>query len=155
MRHTWLQPKNTRTCGSHLVPRFHTCLGHGRSVYEMQSGNVTEGHVCRCESVTWSFVRLVPRRSLLPCSHRKIKSGKGECVPPLSVVSQLTAESRFDWARNALRLKGYVHNIPYSFCVGTKTIPDRTSVHDKNGDLGQLLKRIEAALSRSLKWRVT
>ena len=35
-----------------FVPRFHTCLGRGRSGYEMQSGNVTEGHICGCESVT-------------------------------------------------------------------------------------------------------
>ena len=117
-----------------LVPRFRTCLGRGRSGYEMQSGNVTEGHICRCESATLSLVRLVPRRSLLPCSRRKINSGKGARVPPLSVVSQLTAQSRFDWARNTLSPKGYVHNIPDSFCAGKKTIPDRASVHDKNGD---------------------
>ena len=70
----------------------------------------------------------------MPCSRRKIKSRKGERVPPLSAASQLTAQSRFDWAKNALSPKGYVHNIPDSFCNGKKTIPDRASVHDKNGD---------------------
>ena len=69
----------------------------------------------------------------MPCSRRKIKSRKGERVPPLSAASQLTAQSRFDWARNTLSPKGYVHNIPDSFRAGKKTILDRASVHDKNG----------------------
>ena len=55
--------------------------------------------------------------------------GKGERVSSFSVASQLTAESRFDLAKNALRPKGCIHTTLESFCTGKKNIPDRASVH--------------------------